>query len=75
MMRNWFAISVVLMLGGCINTPNTKALVTPFGGIGIHSFAPRDSQHVREVNPDRMARLETNDTSSTGTDEKHEKSN
>jgi len=25
---------------GCINLPQTKALVTPLGVIGVHSFAP-----------------------------------
>jgi hypothetical protein len=28
-------------LAGCINLPQTKALITPVGAIGIHSFAPR----------------------------------
>lgn len=60
MKRNILVGSVIVMLAGCINTPNTKALITPIGGVGFHSFAPRDSQRVREVNPDRVARLDVN---------------
>jgi hypothetical protein len=26
---------------GCVNLPETKALITPVGVIGVHSFAPR----------------------------------
>ena len=29
-----------VLLAGCINLPQTKALITPVGAIGIHSFAP-----------------------------------
>jgi len=28
------------LLAGCISTPQTKALITPIGVIGVHSFAP-----------------------------------
>jgi len=29
-----------LVLTGCLNLPQTKALITPVGVVGIHSFAP-----------------------------------
>ena len=29
-----------LSLAGCISYPNTKALVTPVGAVGFHTFAP-----------------------------------
>lgn len=28
------------LLSGCLSTPQTKALITPVGVIGVHSFAP-----------------------------------
>ena len=28
-------------LAGCINLPQTKALITPVGVVGVHSFAPQ----------------------------------
>jgi hypothetical protein len=33
----WLAGALLL---GCVNTPQTKMLVTPIGAVGIHSFAP-----------------------------------
>lgn len=32
--------ALCICLAGCINLPQTKALVTPVGVIGVHSFAP-----------------------------------
>ena len=29
-----------VLLAGCMNLPQTKALLTPVGVIGVHSFAP-----------------------------------
>ena len=34
------AMALSVVLAGCISTPQTKALITPVGAIGIHSFAP-----------------------------------
>ena len=58
MTRTLIAAFMVLSLAGCVNTPATKALITPIGGVGIHSFAPRDSHHIKEVNPDLMAKID-----------------
>jgi hypothetical protein len=32
------------LLAGCINTPQTKALITPVGAVGIYSFGPPREQ-------------------------------
>jgi hypothetical protein len=34
------AVTLSVVLAGCINLPQTKALITPVGAVGIHSFAP-----------------------------------
>ena len=34
------AMALSIALAGCISTPQTKALITPVGVIGVHSFAP-----------------------------------
>lgn len=36
-------------LGGCVSTPNTKALITPIGAVGVYSFAPTEKK-----SPDEM---------------------
>ena len=42
-MRKLFLIgSTCALLCGCISTPNTKALITPVGAVGYHTFAPPD---------------------------------
>ena len=51
-MRKLFLIgSTCALLCGCISTPNTKALITPVGAVGYHTFAPPDS-------PDRMRSID-----------------
>jgi PBP1b-binding outer membrane lipoprotein LpoB len=52
------AAFVAMLMAGCVNTPNSKALITPVGAVGIHSFAPSQPDRAREVNPDLMAKLE-----------------
>jgi len=34
------ASALGVVMAGCINLPQTKALITPVGVIGVHSFAP-----------------------------------
>lgn len=44
-MRRMFpALCIALALSGCVSTPNTKALITPVGAAGYHTFAPPDSR-------------------------------
>jgi hypothetical protein len=51
-------IVFALGLTGCINTPNTKALITPLGGIGVHSFAPPETPDVLpRSDADGLARI------------------
>lgn len=56
------ATAVLGMLAGCMNTPQTKALITPVGAIGIHSFAPPhkspDNINADFVERGRVARSE-----------------
>lgn len=50
------AIAIAL-LTGCISYPNTKALVTPIGAVGIHSFAPpeRTPDNIKAAQFERLA--------------------
>lgn len=34
---------------GCVSTPGTRALITPIGVVGIHSFAPTNRQSPDEL--------------------------
>jgi hypothetical protein len=52
--------AVLIALSGCINTPNTKALITPLGGVGVHSFEPQQSPDRMPPNADRVARIAAN---------------
>jgi hypothetical protein len=56
-MRRWFpTLCVLFALSGCINTPNTKALVTPVGGAGYHTFKPTSPPNrIDPSNVDRLA--------------------
>jgi len=47
MFRALTLVSAMVVLSGCVNTPNTKALITPVVALGVHSFEP-------ERSPDRM---------------------
>jgi len=47
MFRALSITTVLIALAGCVNTPHTKALITPIAAVGVHSFAP-------ERSPDRM---------------------
>ena len=52
------ALSLGVMLAGCISTPQTKALITPVGVFGVHSFAPPVQQpppHIDFIQQRRMA--------------------
>jgi len=53
----FLAISLMASLTGCITTPGTGVLVTPFGIAGVHSFAPRqtpDNMIAKTKTLDRM---------------------
>ena len=44
-LRLFFAASLLALLSGCVTLGNqTGLLITPFGVIGAHSFAPPESQ-------------------------------
>jgi hypothetical protein len=46
------------LVAGCISTPNTKAFVTPIGGIGYHTFAPhKDPDRMPPPDADSVARI------------------
>jgi hypothetical protein len=47
-----FCLCGAAFLSGCINLPQTKALVTPVGAVGVHNFAPPNKQP-RDINLDR----------------------
>ena len=56
MKRMYMMMTIALLCAGCVSTPQTKALFTPVGAIGVHSFAPPQ----KPMNPseaDRLARL------------------
>lgn len=55
-MRRMFPLLCLLFgLAACVSTPNTKALITPFGAAGYHTFAPPNSpDRMREPNVDQM---------------------
>lgn len=62
----WQTLSVVaaaLVCSACVSTPQTKALITPVGAVGVHSFntpqtAPPDASAI-----DRMtAEIRKNET-------------
>jgi hypothetical protein len=62
-LRVLFGLSLLglSLLTGCINTPQTKALLTPVGVIGVHSFgpprpAPRNTDFDQRV-AERTARI------------------
>jgi hypothetical protein len=55
------SIGLIVILAGCVSTPNTKALITPLGGVGIHSFAPRtDPDRLPPLDADVTARVAAN---------------
>ena len=50
-----------ILTAGCVSTPNTKALVTPIGAVGIHSFAPqKDPDRMPPPDADGVARIAAN---------------
>lgn len=52
------ALISAAVLAGCVSTPQTKALVTPVGAIGYHTFAPPEARRPSPSDIDRMtARL------------------
>lgn len=58
MRRSFPALLTMLMsfaLSGCINTPSTKALITPIGGAGYHTFKP--TQPPDRIDPSEVDRL------------------
>jgi hypothetical protein len=48
-------IGALLVTGsGCISTPQTKALITPMGAIGYHTFRPPQARPPTPSEIDRM---------------------
>ncbi len=64
------ATAVMGMLAGCMNTPQTKALITPVGAIVIHSFAPPhkapDNSNADFFERGRVARSEARQPATPG---------
>lgn len=57
-MKSLFAITVIALLStGCVSTSHTKALFTPVGAIGVHSFAPTEQERPSASEADRLAHL------------------
>ncbi|MFL6549454.1 MAG: hypothetical protein ACJ8OJ_12215 [Povalibacter sp.] len=48
---------MAIAASGCVSTPQTKALFTPIGAIGVHSFAPVEQPRVTPSEADRVARV------------------
>lgn len=46
--------TLLLMAAGCISTPQTKALITPVGALGYHTFRPPQAQPPTPSEIDRM---------------------
>lgn len=59
------AAVLTLSLAGCVNLPQTKALITPLGAIGVHSFAPprKPPSGVEITDPNRVAQTRRDDNS------------
>jgi hypothetical protein len=60
MFRALFVISFAAAMSGCISTPDTKALITPFGVAGIHSFKPERDPNRMPPDAQRVARIAAN---------------
>ena len=56
MKRMYLMMTIGLLCAGCVSTPQTKALFTPVGAIGVHSFAP-PQKPMNASEADRLARL------------------
>lgn len=50
-------ICVALTCAGCISTPSTKALITPIGAVGYHTFAPESQKGIDASDLDRMSAM------------------
>jgi hypothetical protein len=48
-------IALAAAMSGCISTPNTKALITPLAGVGIHSFKPQHDPNRMPPDAQRVA--------------------
>lgn len=61
MFRALVIAMVATSMAGCVSTPNTKAFVTPIGGIGYHTFAPQqDPNRMLPPDADGVARIAAN---------------
>lgn len=60
MLRALILMFSAVAMSGCISTPNTKAFVTPIGGIGIHSFKPERDPNRMPPDAQRVARIAGN---------------
>ena len=57
-MKRMLALMVtVIACAGCVSTPQSKALFTPVGAIGVHSFAPVERTRMNSSEADRLAQL------------------
>ena len=50
-------MTIMVACAGCVSTPQTKALITPFGAIGVHSFAPAERTPMNASEVDRLAHM------------------
>jgi hypothetical protein len=58
MFRTLIIVMFTATTAGCISTPNTKALITPIGAVGVHSFAPpSDPNRMTPSRADALARV------------------
>jgi hypothetical protein len=60
MFRAVIASCLLVSLSACVNTPNTKALVTPLGAVGFHTFAPQRSPDQMPPNAEGISRIAAN---------------
>jgi hypothetical protein len=60
--------AVTASLQGCISTPGTKVLVTPFGVAGVHSFKPQQTPDTIYSQAKAMDRMTAQSAAENGTD-------
>lgn len=62
MFRALVITMIATLTAGCVSTPDTKAFITPIGGIGYHTFAPhqKDPDRMPPPDADSVARIAAN---------------
>ena len=64
MKRMLALMTIMVACAGCVSTPQTKALFTPIGAVGVHSFAPVERTPMSPSEVDRLAHMMQEDSAS-----------